>query len=110
LDKTADVASVTIEVRDHSRERGPTMPDARTSAATQPEPTEQAGMTIDELPVKVRLRVEHAGRWVAWADDDQSVIAVADTYEEVRDAACRAGRPHALCEWVPPVPVRPLGR
>jgi hypothetical protein len=110
LDKTADVASVIIDVRAHSRERGPTMPNARTSAATQPEPTEEAGMTIDELPVKVRLRVEHAGRWVAWAEDDQSVIAAADTYEEVREAARRAGFPRAVCEWLEPVPIRPLGR
>ena len=67
-------------------------------------------MTIDELPVQARLRLEHAGRWVAWADDDRSVIAAADTFEEVREAAGRAGHLRALYEWVPPVPVRPLGR
>jgi hypothetical protein len=110
LVETADVSLAIIEVSAHSRQRGPTVPNTRTSAATQPEPTEEPGMTIDELPVKVRLRVEHAGRWVAWAEDDQSVTAAADTYEEVREAARRAGLPHPLCEWLEPVPVRPLGR
>jgi uncharacterized protein with PhoU and TrkA domain len=86
------------------------MPESLASTETRPEPTVGAGLTIDELPVQARLRLEHAGRWVAWAEDDQSILAVADTHDEVREAARRAGVARAVCEWVPPVPTRPLGR
>ncbi len=83
------------------------MSEAKMPDAIRSEPV---GMTFDELPIQARLRFVHAERWVAWAEDDQSVIAVADTHQEVRDAARRAGFPHALCEWIPPVPIRPIGR
>ena len=83
------------------------MPEKSQTITTQAEPDEERGMTLDELPVEVRLRVIHAGRWVAWAEDDQSVVAVADTYEEVREAKIRAGFPRAVSEWLEPVPIRP---
>jgi hypothetical protein len=85
------------------------MPESSASTETRPEPTAEAGLTIDELPVQARLRLEHAGRWVAWAEDDQSILAVADTYEEVREAVRRAGVARAVCEWMPPVPTLPIG-
>jgi hypothetical protein len=65
-------------------------------------------MSASELPAQARLRMEHAGRWVAWADDFSSVVAVGDDPEVVREAARQAGAPRAVLEWVPPVPVRPL--
>ena len=84
------------------------MPESSATTETRPELTAEAGMTIDELPVQARLRLEHAGRCVAWADDNQSILAVADTYEEVWEALRRAGVARAVCEWVPPVPTRPI--
>ena len=80
------------------------------STKARPEPTERVGMTAEELPVEARIRLENAGRWVAWAEDDQSILAVADTHAEVREAARRAGFDRAVCEWLPPVPTRPIGR
>jgi hypothetical protein len=54
------------------------------------------------------LRLEHAGRWVAWAKDFKSVVAVGDDPLAVREAARQAGSPHAPLEWLPPVQVRPI--
>lgn len=68
----------------------------------------RTGMSADELPVQARLRLEHAGRWVAWSEDFNSVLAVGDDREAVRAAARQAGAARALLEWVPPVPVRPI--
>ena len=73
-------------------------------------PPEERGVSFDQLPLKARLRFEHAEKWVAWAPDENSVIASGEDYEEVREAARRAGFPHAICEWVTPVPIRPLWR
>ena len=70
--------------------------------------TTRAWMTVSELPAQARLRLEHAGRWVAWAEDFNSVVAVGDDPETVRAAARNAGAARAVCEWVPPVPVRPI--
>jgi len=70
--------------------------------------TTRTWMSIAELPVQARLRLEHAGRWVAWAEDFNSVVAVADSYEALREAVPRAGGARAVVEWVPPVPVRPI--
>ena len=86
------------------------MPKRIASTEAPPEPTEQVCMTAEKLPVQARIRLENAGRWVAWADDDKSIVAVADTHAEVREAARRAGVARAVCEWVPPVPTRPLGQ
>jgi hypothetical protein len=60
-------------------------------------------MTIEQLPVEARLRLEHAEKWVAWAPDNQSIIVSGEDHEEVREAARRAGFRRAICEWVLPV-------
>jgi hypothetical protein len=65
-------------------------------------------MSATELPAQVRLRLEHAGRWVAWSEDFNSVMAAGDDPEGVRAAARKAGALRAILEWVPPVPVRPI--
>jgi hypothetical protein len=75
----------------------------RASAETGP-----VSMTVDELPVQARLRLEHAGRWVAWADDFTRVVAAGDDYVSVREAASQAGVARVVYEWVPPVPIKPL--
>jgi len=56
-----------------------------------------------EWPEQARLRLEHSGQWVAWTEDGRRIVAAADEYEEVRDAARRAGVERAVCEWLPPV-------
>ena len=86
------------------------MPESKTTATTRAETDEPVGLTIDQLPVEARLRLEHAEKWVAWAPDEQSVIASGEDFLEVREASQRAGFPDALMEWVPPVPIRPLRR
>jgi hypothetical protein len=72
--------------------------------------TGPAGMSALELPEQARLRLEHAGRWVAWSDDFTRIMAAGDSYEAVRDAAHQAGVERTVEEWVPPVPVRLLAR
>lgn len=70
--------------------------------------TSRTWMTPSELPTQARLRLEHAGRWVAWSEDFDRVITVGDDPETVRAAANQAGATGAVLEWVPPVPVRPI--
>jgi hypothetical protein len=70
--------------------------------------TSRNWMTASELPTQARLRLEHAGRWVAWSEDFNSVLAVGDDPETVRAAARQAGAGRAVLEWVPQVPVRPI--
>lgn len=74
----------------------------------KPAETGRTWMTADELPPDMRLRLEHAGRWVAWFEDFSRVVAVGDDPVVVREAARRAGFEHAPLEWVPPVPLRPI--
>jgi hypothetical protein len=56
-----------------------------------------------EWPEQARLRLEYSGRWVAWTDDGRRIVAAADEYEAVREAARRAGVEGAVCEWLPPL-------
>ena len=69
-------------------------------------PSGRVEMTIDQLPVEARTRLENAEKWVAWEPDYQSIIASGLTHEQVREAARIAGHPHASMEWVTPVPGR----
>jgi len=68
---------------------------------------QRIGMTVSELPERARLRLKHAGRWVAWSEDLSRVIAVADDPETVHEQVRKAGV-EAIYEWVPPVPIRPI--
>ncbi len=54
------------------------------------------------------MRVEYAGRWIAWSADFKTFVAAADDYDSIHEAARQAGVPKAVVEWVPPVPVRPI--
>jgi hypothetical protein len=65
--------------------------------------------TAEELPYPARMRLEHASRWIAWTQDMDRVIAAGDDPETVRTAALAAGVEGPILEWVPPVPVRPIG-
>jgi hypothetical protein len=48
-------------------------------------------MSASELPDQARLRLEHAGLWVAWSEHFTHIVAAGDSYEAVRDATRRAG-------------------
>lgn len=67
-----------------------------------------AGMSFSELPIQARLRLEYAGRWVAWSEDRTEVVAVGDDPETVHEVVRKAGNVNVVYEWVPPVPVRLL--
>jgi hypothetical protein len=62
-----------------------------------------AELTVPELPTQARLRLEHAGQWVAWSEDGREIVAAGDEYQTVRAAARRAGVERAICEWLPPL-------
>ena len=73
----------------------------RTNAPNTPRPG--ADRPEADWPIQARLRLEHAGRWVAWTEDGQQVVAAADDFEAVREAASRAGVARAIVEWLPPL-------
>jgi Protein of unknown function (DUF2384) len=47
--------------------------------------------------------MEYAGRWVAWTNDRQRVLAVADSFADVVDQAARSGEPDPYVNKVPGV-------
>ena len=61
----------------------------------------RAGVPASGLPPQARLRLEHAGRWVAWTEDGCRILATGDDYEAVRVASRQAGVERAVCEWLP---------
>ena len=65
--------------------------------------TARAEIPDAELPAQARLRLEYAGRWVAWSEDGRRIAAAGDEYESVRAAARRVGVERAICEWLPPL-------
>jgi hypothetical protein len=70
--------------------------------------TSAAGVPASELPAQARLRLEHAGQWVAWSEDFTRVVASGDSFEAMRDAVRQLGVTPTVSEWIPPVPVQPL--
>jgi hypothetical protein len=74
------------------------MPRTRTTKA--PTPPAQ-GDTPQAL-----LRREHAGKWLAWSEDESRILAVGDTPEEIRAAAEGSGHPRFIYDWVPPAESR----
>ncbi len=52
------------------------------------------------------MRLEHAGKWLAWAEDESRIVAIGNTAEEVRDTAERAGYSQFIYDWVPPTESR----
>ncbi len=70
---------------------------------------DQSGPPPGELAPEVRMRLEHAGRWVAWTSDGRRIVAAGETPEAVRDAAERAGEARFILDWIPPVEERSAG-
>ena len=52
------------------------------------------------------MRLEHAGKWLAWSEDESRIVAVGDTVEEVRRTAECAGNSRFIYDWVPPAETR----
>ncbi len=52
------------------------------------------------------MRREHAGKWLAWSEDEVRILAVGDTPEEIRAAVERAGHSRFIYDWVPPAEAR----
>jgi hypothetical protein len=65
-------------------------------------------LTREALPPDAIVRLDHAGEWVAWDRDMERAVAAGSDREAVRAAAVAAGVERPICEWVPPVPVRPV--
>ena len=73
------------------------MPRTRTTTQTQP----VQGDTSQAL-----LRAEHAGKWLAWSEDESRILAVGDSAEEIRATAERAGHTRFIYDWVPQAEAR----
>ncbi len=73
------------------------MPRTRTTPPIQP----AQGDTLQAL-----MRREHAGKWLAWSEDESRILAVGDSAEEIRATAERAGHSRFLYDWVPPAESR----
>ena len=71
-------------------------------------PSERRLYTWEELPPKVRLRSENAGKWVAWSADEESIVAVAERLGELDDIIQQAEIQGAVYEWLDPMPVRTI--
>jgi hypothetical protein len=73
------------------------MPRTRTTTPTQP----PQGDTPQSL-----MRRDHAGKWLAWSEDESRILAIGDSAEEIRAAAERAGHLRFIYDWVPPAEAR----
>lgn len=62
----------------------------------EPNTTQTAG-----LDPHAAIRLEHAGRWVAWTEHFGRFVAAGDSREEAIAAARAAGIDHPACEWIP---------
>lgn len=52
------------------------------------------------------MRLSHAGKWLAWSEDESRILAVGDTVEEIRAAAERFGHSRFIYDYVPPAEAR----
>jgi len=69
----------------------------RTKTRTTATPTQPAqGDSPQAL-----MRQEHAGKWLAWSEDESHILAVGDTAEEIRATTERAGHSRFIYDWVP---------
>lgn len=74
------------------------MPRTRTTTT----PTQPA---LSDTP-QALVRREHAGKWLAWSEDESRILAVGNTAEEIRAAVERAGHSRFIYDWVPPAEAR----
>jgi hypothetical protein len=67
--------------------------------------------TLDALPPDARVRLDHAGEWVAWDRGMTRAVASGSDPEAVHAEAVRAGVARPILEWVPlaPTPTRADG-
>ncbi len=86
-----------------SPENGVEVPAAEPSLGSSPiryGPSGRRLYTLEELPPKVRLRVEYEGKWVAWSPDGESIVASAESLKDLINAPERAAIPGTYLEWL----------
>jgi len=98
-------SAVSEEVRADpvSAEKSMEVPAADPSLGSSPiryGPSGRRLYTLEELPPRIRLRVEYEGKWVAWSPDGQSIIASAELLKDLINAPERAAVPGTYLEWL----------
>jgi hypothetical protein len=78
------------------------MSESNGSTTDNLELDEEFARSLAEAPLQAQLRFHHSEKWVAWAPDEQSIIASGGDFDEVWEAARRAGLARPLMEWVGP--------
>jgi hypothetical protein len=58
---------------------------------------------------QANIRLTYPGKWLAWTEDESTLVAVSDSPEELRSAAMQAGHSRFIYDWVPPAGVREAG-
>ncbi len=71
-------------------------------------PTAIEDLPVSEWPVEVRLRLEYAGKCVAWSQDGKRIVASADDPKALREAIRRSGETRTIYEYIPPISERPI--
>ena len=66
-------------------------------------------LTRDQLPAHTRMRLDHAGEWIAWDQGMTRVVAFGSDPDAVRAEAIQAGTVRPVMDWVPAFPVRTPG-
>lgn len=60
-------------------------------------------------PLRPTIPPEFAGKWIAWNEQRQRIVASGKSYSEAREAAELAGEHNPLLQKVPPRDVRFVG-
>ena len=60
-------------------------------------------------PDQANIRMEHPGKWLAWTEDETTLVAVSDSLEGLRSAAMQAGHTRFIYDCVPPAGEREAG-
>ena len=61
------------------------------------------GCSPEELSPEARMRLEHAGRWMAPSVEGRRIVTAGDGPDAVRDAAARAGVARSILDRVRPI-------
>jgi hypothetical protein len=62
-----------------------------------------------DKPDQATVRLNHPGKWLAWTEDESTLITVSDTPEGLRTSANEAGHGRFIYDWVPPAAEREAG-
>ena len=56
----------------------------------------------DPQPQRETVGAQYGGKWIAWNEDGQTIVASCETYDETREASQSKGIPQPILEFVPP--------